>query len=44
MPLSQECYQLRREVCAGVRCSRPWVPGGVVDVRFYEEEVVVVLS
>jgi hypothetical protein len=44
MPLCRECYQLGREVCAWVRCSRPWVLGGVVGVRFYEEEVVVVLS
>jgi hypothetical protein len=34
-------------VCAWVQCSWTWikfVPGGVVGVRFYEEEVVDVFS
>ena len=34
-------------MCVWVRCSWPriqFVPGGVVGVRFYEKDVVVVLS
>jgi hypothetical protein len=44
MPLCRERCELQREVSAWVRCSCPWIQFVPVDVRFYENEVVVVLS